>query len=321
VITHATYLTRVGGALRLRSHGSRRPLADCMAQAPELRFTSVAVQRGQPALEGGDLYARQGRGPRGERGTLPGPLGDGSGSVESSAAMVRTSAHAWLSAVISAQRARLAEADERVAAARALAERQALGEHWFTVMIDYATGELARARGDLQGARAQVERGLSIARRCGLRLDTAYGLLALSRIGLAAGAEAEARELRARAQRQLTACPDPGFLRGRCRADGRRAGACALDVGPRPSRGPPPRAQPSARIGLPPVDHPGERARLGDGRSPSPRSRCLRGCGSTTANSRRRLGSGAPTDRARAHQIKEPSSPDSSNGGEARPWA
>ena len=63
------------------------------------------------------------------------------------------------------------------------------------------------------------EHGLSIARRWGLRLDIAYGLLALSRIALAAGGEAEARELRARGQRQLTACPDPGFLRGWARAE------------------------------------------------------------------------------------------------------
>jgi len=225
-----------------------------------------------------------------ERGVLPGPLGDGSSSVESSAAMVRTSARLMLGdvgaaaqsaatalelepdptapwrpqvtnalgmtafwagaaeeaetafaetvsaseptgsyaaeiyalgylAVISAQRAKPAEAGRRVSMARALAKRQALAEHWFTVMVDYAAGELARARGDLQGARAEVERGLGIARRWGLRLDIAYGLLALSRIALAAGAEAEARELRARAQRQLTACPDPGFLRGWAKAE------------------------------------------------------------------------------------------------------
>ena len=225
-----------------------------------------------------------------ERGVLPGPLADGSSSVESSAAMVRTSARLMLGdvgaaaqsaaaalelepdpaapwrpqvtnalgmtafwsgaaeeaeaafsetvsagepagfygaviyalgylAVISAQRAKLAEAGRRVSMARALAKRQALGEHWFTVMIDYAAGELARARGDLQVARAEVERGLGIARRWGLRLDIAYGLLALSRIALAAGGAAEARELRARAQRQLAACPDPGFLRGWARAE------------------------------------------------------------------------------------------------------
>ena len=225
-----------------------------------------------------------------ERGTLPGPLADGSSSVESSAAMVRTSARLMLGdvgaaaqsaaialelepdptapwrpqvtnalgmtafwsgaaeeaetafaetvsageptgyyaaeiyalgylAVISAQRAKLAEAGRRVAAARVLAKRQALGEHWVTVMTDYAAGELARARGEFRVARAEVEHGLSIARRYGLRLDIASGLLALARIALAAGAEAEARELRARAQRQIAACPDPGFLRGWARAE------------------------------------------------------------------------------------------------------
>ena len=225
-----------------------------------------------------------------ERGVLPGPLADGSSSVESNAAMVRTSAQLMLGdvgaaaqsaatalelepdptapwrphvtnalgmtafwsgateeaeaafaetvsvgepagyfgaviyalgylAVISAQRAKLGEAGRRVSMARALAKRQALAEHWFTVMVDYAAGELARARGELQVARAEVEHGLGIARRCGLRLDIAYGLLALSRIALAAGEEAEARELRARARRQLTACPDPGFLRGWAKAE------------------------------------------------------------------------------------------------------
>ncbi|HUB38796.1 MAG TPA: LuxR C-terminal-related transcriptional regulator, partial [Streptosporangiaceae bacterium] len=224
-----------------------------------------------------------------ERGTLPGPLADGSSSVESNAALVRTSARLMLGdvgaaaqsaatalelepdpaapwrphvtnalgmtafwagateeaeaafaetasvgepagyygaviyalgylAVISTQRAKPAEAGRRVSTARALAKRQALSEHWFTVMIDYAAAELARARGDLQLARAEAERGLGIARRFGLRLDIAYGLLALSRIALAAGEEAQARELRARARRQLTACPDPGFLRGWAKA-------------------------------------------------------------------------------------------------------
>jgi LuxR family maltose regulon positive regulatory protein len=218
-------------------------------------------------------------------GTLPGPLADGSSSVESSAALVRTSARVLLGdvgaaaksaalaaslepgtaapwrphvtnalgmtafwsgafdeaeaafaetvsagesagyygaeiyalgylAVMSAERAEAAEAGRLVSAARALAERQALGEHWVTVMVDYAAGELARARGELQAARARIEHGLNIARRGGLRLDTIYGLLALARIASEAGAAAGARELSARARRQLAACPDPGFLRG-----------------------------------------------------------------------------------------------------------
>ena len=219
-----------------------------------------------------------------ERGTLPGPLADGSSSVASSAALVTTSARLLLGdvgaaarsaalaaelepdptalwrphvtnalgmtaywsgdyegaesafaetvsageaagyyaaeiyalgylAVISAERAEPAEAARRVAAARALAGRLALGEHWVTVMVDYAAAELARARGELREARAEAEHGLNIARRGGLRLDTAYGLLALARIAQQADDADEARELRARAQRQLAACPDPGFLR------------------------------------------------------------------------------------------------------------
>jgi LuxR family maltose regulon positive regulatory protein len=219
-----------------------------------------------------------------ERGTLPGPLADGSSSVASSAALVRTSARLLLGdvggaaqsaalavelepdttalwrphvtnalgmtaywsgdyegaesafaetvsageaagyyaaeiyalgylAVISAERAEPADATRRVASARALAGRLALGEHWVTVMVDYAAAELARARGELREARAEAEHALNIARRGGLRLDTAYGLLALARIAQQAADADEARELRARAQRQLAACPDPGFLR------------------------------------------------------------------------------------------------------------
>ena len=219
-----------------------------------------------------------------ERGTLPGPLADGSSSVESSAAIVRTSARLLLGdvgaaaqsaalaselepdrtaqwrphvtnalgmtafwsgaaeeaegafaetvsagepvgyhaaaiyalgylAVIYAGRSELAEATQRVAAARIIAERQALGEHWVTVMVYYGAGELARACGEPRLARAEIEHGLNIARRGGLRLDTVYGLLALARIALETGAAAEARELSARANRQLAACPDPGVLR------------------------------------------------------------------------------------------------------------
>ena len=116
-------------------------------------------------------------------------------------------------AVISAGRSDLAEATRRVAAARVIAGRQALGEHWVTVMVYYGAGELARVRGEPELARAEIEHGLNIARRGGLRLDTVYGLLALARIALQTGAAAEARELSARAQRQLAACPDPGILR------------------------------------------------------------------------------------------------------------
>jgi LuxR family transcriptional regulator, maltose regulon positive regulatory protein len=218
-----------------------------------------------------------------ERGTLLGPLGDGSSSIESSAALVRTSARLHLGdvgaaaesaqtasalepdktapsrphvtnalgmtrywsgafedaegafaetvsaggplglyaaeiyalgylAIISAQRAEAPEVDERVAKARTLAERQALGEHWVTVMVYYAAGQRARGDRDLDSARAEIEHGLNIARRGGLRLDIVYGLAALAQIAVEAGTPADAAELRARALRQLAACPDAGFL-------------------------------------------------------------------------------------------------------------
>jgi LuxR family maltose regulon positive regulatory protein len=116
-------------------------------------------------------------------------------------------------AVIAAERARPAEADRLVSEARRLADRGGFTGHWVTVMVDYAAGQLARARGDVPAARASIEHGLNIARRGGLRLDTAYGLIALARIALDTGCPDEARELRTRARRQLAACPDPGFLR------------------------------------------------------------------------------------------------------------
>jgi LuxR family maltose regulon positive regulatory protein len=239
---------------------------------------------GRPGEVEAEVRAAEGR-------TLPGPLADGSSSIESSAALVRTSARLLLGdvgaaaqsatmaselepdqtapwrphvtnalgmtafwsgafeeaetafaetvsagdpvgyyaaeiyalgylAVIAAERAERAEADQRVAGARLLAERQALGEHWVTVMVYYAAGELARARRELHVARAETEHGLNIARRGGLRLDTVYGLLALAQIAEEAGAPAEARDLRTRARRQLAACHDPGFLANRVRAGG-----------------------------------------------------------------------------------------------------
>jgi LuxR family maltose regulon positive regulatory protein len=64
-------------------------------------------------------------------------------------------------------------------------------------------------------ARAAIERGLDLARRGGLRLDTVAGLLALAQLALLAGDRPEARELYNRAERQLAACADPGFLRSR----------------------------------------------------------------------------------------------------------
>ena len=49
----------------------------------------------------------------------------------------------------------------------------------------------------------------------GLRLDTVYGLLALKRIATMTGERIQARDLLARAERQLAVCPDPGILRDR----------------------------------------------------------------------------------------------------------
>jgi LuxR family maltose regulon positive regulatory protein len=118
-------------------------------------------------------------------------------------------------AAISAERAEYSEARELVDSALSLARRHDLDEHWVTVMAHYAAGECAGARGDLIGARAAIERGLDLARRGGLRLDTVYGLLALVALARAEGYRGEAAELYGRAERQLAACSEPGILRDR----------------------------------------------------------------------------------------------------------
>jgi LuxR family maltose regulon positive regulatory protein len=221
-----------------------------------------------------------------ERGVAPGPMRDGSSSIESSAAMVRTSANLHLGDVAGARRtaalaarlepdrgapwrpivtnalgmsaywsgdnaAALAAFDETVATAErvgnhtaeiyalgylaviaarggeyARADRLAdealtrarvhdLGEHWVTVKARRAAGESAIARGELEPARATIDHALELAQRGGLRLDIVSGLLGLIRIAAAAGNREGARDLHARAERQLAACPDPGMMRDR----------------------------------------------------------------------------------------------------------
>jgi LuxR family maltose regulon positive regulatory protein len=218
-----------------------------------------------------------------ETGVAPGPMRDGSRSIESSAAMVRTSARLLLGdvarasetaalaaelepdprarwrpivtnalgmtaywsgrsedaleafhetvsaaaavgnhtaaiyalgylAAIAAERGDYARASKWVDQALSLAAQQELSEHWVTVMVHYAAGACARARGDRDEARTAIERGLDLARRGGLRLDTGYGLLALAEVALLAGERQEANELHARAARQISSCADPGIL-------------------------------------------------------------------------------------------------------------
>jgi LuxR family maltose regulon positive regulatory protein len=221
-----------------------------------------------------------------ERCELPGPMRDGSRSVQSSAAMVRTSARLLLGdvsaaretadlaaqlepdtaapwrpivtnalgmtaywsgateraiesfretvsaakavgnntaaiyalgylAAISAERAEYSEAGDLAQSALSLARCNDLDEHWVTVMVHYAAGECARVQGDLIAARTAIERGLDLARRGGLRLDTVYGLLALVALARAEGDRGAAAKLYGRAERQLAACADPGMLRDR----------------------------------------------------------------------------------------------------------
>src|SRR3954452_4845242 len=224
-----------------------------------------------------------------ERGTLPGPMADGSRSVESSAAMVRTSARVMLGdvagatetadlaarlepdpeapwrpivtnalgmtaywsgrshdavaaftetvrsgervanhtasiyalgylAMIAAERGDSGEAERFAADAMRLAERQRLGEHWVLIMAHYAAAEIAHGQGDVDAARTAAERGLELAGRGGLRLDSAYGLALLARMARAAGDHAHARDLLEDARRRVAACPSPGMMAERLRA-------------------------------------------------------------------------------------------------------
>ncbi|HEX2084522.1 MAG TPA: LuxR C-terminal-related transcriptional regulator [Solirubrobacteraceae bacterium] len=234
-----------------------------------------------------------------EEGTLPGPMQDGSSSVEASAAMVRTSARlmlgdvagasetAWLAAqlepdpdapwrpivtnalgmtaywsgrtedavaafeetvsagervgnhtariyalgylaAMAAERGDHEEAARCGATALSLAARHALGEHWVVLFAHYAVARTALATGDTAAARAAAERGLHLAQRGSIRLDTAYGLLLLAEVERAEGADAAADALLARAERQIAACADAGFLARRgTTAAARRARAAA----------------------------------------------------------------------------------------------
>jgi LuxR family maltose regulon positive regulatory protein len=221
-----------------------------------------------------------------ERGVLAGSMRDGSSSIESSAAMVRTSARLLLGdvgaasetaalaaklepdpmapwrpivtnalgmtsywagepdravaafqetvsagetmanhtatiyalgylAVIAAEREQPEEAQELVHRALRLARCHDLSEHWVAVMVHYAAGLCSGGNGDSVEARAAIERGLGMARRGGLRLDTAFGLLALLQLAIREGERGQARDLYDRAERQLAACADPGMLRER----------------------------------------------------------------------------------------------------------
>ncbi len=239
-----------------------------------------------------------------ERGTLPGPLKDGSRSIEASAAMVRTSARLLLGdvsgasetaalaadldpdpdspwrpivtnaqgmtafwsgrtqaaveafeetvraagavenhtariyalgylAVIAAGRGEVRAAEALVEEALDLARRQHLGEHWVAAMVHYGAAEVGRASGELEAAAGAFERGLALAERGGLRLDTAYGLLGLSRVRRALGNDEESRELLARARSTAEGCSDPGIL-----VELLRSGGAAISGGrprPRPS--------------------------------------------------------------------------------------
>ena len=239
-----------------------------------------------------------------ERGTLPGPMGDGSRSVESSAAMVRTSARVMLGdvagaqdtaalaaelepdpeapwrpivtnalgmtaywsgrsedaaiafretvssgervgnhtariyalgylAAMAAERGDGPEAERIAAEALALAERQHLGEHWVLIMAHYGAAEAARQRRDLGAARTSADRGLRLAVRGGVRLDTAYGLRLLAHVARDAGDDERAKELLGRAREIVAACASPGIMDELARAPAPPAAATTAQLSER----------------------------------------------------------------------------------------
>ena len=132
-------------------------------------------------------------------------------------------------AAIAAERAERAEADRRVARARVLAERQALGEHWVTVMVYYAAGELARAR---RGAATGAGRDRARAQhRPARRAASGHRLRAAG-----AGADRRGGRRASRGPRPARPGPAPAGRLHRPRLPGGRVGAADVaDPGSRPA--------------------------------------------------------------------------------------
>ena len=135
--------------------------------------------------------------------------------VDVSRPLANNLAAVWAVGCLGALRARAddLEAAERYARqAIDLADRHGLAEHWIAATALVTLADVLDRRGRTAEAEAAAVRGLELAQRGRARLETAYALLCLARIGSRDGNSDDARA-RLRAARQIIAsCADPGVL-------------------------------------------------------------------------------------------------------------
>jgi LuxR family maltose regulon positive regulatory protein len=135
--------------------------------------------------------------------------------VDAGRPLANNLAAVWAVGCLGALRARAddLEAAERYARqAIDLADRHGLAEHWIAATALVTLADVLDRRGRTAEAEAAAVRGLELAQRGRARLETAYALLCLARIGSRDGNSDDARA-RLRAARQIIAsCADPGVL-------------------------------------------------------------------------------------------------------------
>ena len=135
--------------------------------------------------------------------------------VDVSRPLANNLAAVWAVGCLGALRARAddLEAAERYARqAIDLADRHGLAEHWIAATALVTLADVLDRRGRTAEAEAAAVRGLELAQRGRARLETAYALLCLARIGSRDGNSDDARA-RLRAARQIIASwADPGVL-------------------------------------------------------------------------------------------------------------
>jgi LuxR family transcriptional regulator, maltose regulon positive regulatory protein len=107
-----------------------------------------------------------------------------------------------------AERGELSQSESLLAqAAELVAAVPGLAEHWLTNQLDFARGGLLARRGELRKADAVLDHGLQLARRSRVRLEIAYGLLALARVRRQLHRHADARTLLDEARTIGASCP------------------------------------------------------------------------------------------------------------------
>lgn len=123
----------------------------------------------------------------------------------------------WALGCLGALRARAddLEAAERYARqATDLADRHGLAEYWIAATALVTLADVLDRRGRTAEAEAAAVRGLELARRGRARLETAFALLCLARIGSRGGNSDDARARLRDARQIIASCADPGVLAG-----------------------------------------------------------------------------------------------------------